>query len=311
VSNILYNATPGATEFGYWVRETLRKALFGKVVRAFVLRRRSANAPHRSRCIWELTEVECAIKVSSWSKIQSNYDKGSTLEDPLKEIGAMQYIRKCGRVESHVLTPVEVLADSKYIFVVLPFCKDGELFDRLDNANECFDENESRHWFKQICQGVHSLHQAGVCHRDISLENVLIHGDSCHVIDMGMSLRVPQHEQPDVLLTPQGRCGKYFYMSPEIYANREAFDPYAIDVWSTGAVLFMMLTGAPPYQKPTPSDESFQWIMAGKIPELLEAWDRKLSPEALDLLQGMLRINPTERYTLEEVMNHPWMKIRN
>ena len=70
-SNILYNATPEATEFGYWVRETLRKALFGKVVRAFVLRRRSANAPHRSRCVWELTEVECAIKVSSWSKIRS------------------------------------------------------------------------------------------------------------------------------------------------------------------------------------------------------------------------------------------------
>jgi len=70
-SNSLYNATPEATEFGYWVRETLRKALFGKVVRAFVLRRRSANAPHRSRCVWELTEVECAIKVSSWSKIQS------------------------------------------------------------------------------------------------------------------------------------------------------------------------------------------------------------------------------------------------
>ena len=73
----------------------------------------------------------------------------------------------------------------------------------------------------------------------------------------------------------------------------------------------MMLAGAPPYQKPTPSDQSFQWIMSGKIPELLEAWDRKLSPEALDLLQGMLRINPTERYTLEEVMNHPWMRIRN
>ena len=56
----------------------------------------------------------------------------------------------------------KVLADSKYIFIVLPFCKDGELFDRLDNAGECFDEKESRHWFKQICQGVHSLHQAGV-----------------------------------------------------------------------------------------------------------------------------------------------------
>ena len=44
----------------------------------------------------------------------------------------------------------KVLADSKYIFIVLPFCKDGELFDRLDNAGECFDEKESRHWFKQI-----------------------------------------------------------------------------------------------------------------------------------------------------------------
>jgi serine/threonine protein kinase len=314
VSNILFNSESGSGEFGYWVRETIRKALFGKVVRAFVLRRRAPTSDHYSSCQWELSGAECAIKVLSWSKIQKNVQTNDTLEDPLKEIAAMQYMKRCSNTESHVLTPIEILSDSKYIFVVLPLCKDGELYDRLEQTKDCFDEGEARYWFRQIAQGVKSLHKAGVCHRDISLENVLIHGGSCHIIDMGMSLRVPQHiastideQSKNILLTPQGRCGKYYYMAPEIYANREAFNPFAIDVWSTGAVLFMMLTGAPAYERPCKMDPCFQWIMSERLSELLEAWNRKLTPDAIDLLSGMLSVDPEKRLSLDQVLSHPWV----
>ena len=310
-SNVLYTTDDWnslSPESGYWIRNTIKKALFGRVVRAVVLRRCCSH----DGCEWELTDVECAIKVLSKSKIVHNRKKFG--EDPMKEIAAMQYMKRCGRAQSHVLTPVEVLADSKYIFVVLPLCKGGELFDRLDMKGR-FCEDESRHWFSQICRGISTLHHSGVCHRDLSLENILIHDDgSCHIIDMGMSLRVPQHREHTkcprrVLISPQGRCGKVNYMSPEVYRNDESFDPQAIDVWSAGTILFMMLTGAPPFQRPCSSDPCFPWIASGQLSELLNAWGiNGVSMEALDLLEGMLCVDSEKRYTLQQVINHPWMR---
>jgi len=334
VSNVLFNnetitASDGSKTkgmFGYWIRETIRKALFGKVVKAYVLRRRPSSAKHYNSCKWELFDnVECAVKVLTWSKIQKNMETKETMEDPLKEIAAMQCMKRCMSTESHVLTPIEILADSKYIFCVMPLCKDGELYDRLEKTQDCFGEGEARYWFRQIIEGVNTLHRAQVCHRDISLENVLIHGGSCHIIDMGMSLRIPQHkkvmedsmhlteeerrirEKKSMYISPQGRCGKFYYMAPEIYANKEAFNPYAIDIWSAGAVLFMMLTGAPPYERASYSDSCFQWIASGRLSELLSAWGRDVSTEAIDLLQGMLCVDPSKRLTTEEVLRHPWV----
>lgn len=169
------------------------------------------------------------------------------------------------------------------------------------------------HFYHLLFQGIQSLHQAGVCHRDLSLENVLIHGGSCHIIDMGMSLRTPNKplssstDSHPILMPPQGTCGKFFYMAPEIYDNREAFDGFAIDVWSAGAMLFMMLTGAPAFEKPTASDPCFEWIMNGRLSEMIDAWNKQLSPEAISLLEGMLCVNANSRLTLDQVMKHPWV----
>mmetsp|Transcript_21602 Transcript_21602/g.32251 ORF Transcript_21602/g.32251 Transcript_21602/m.32251 type:complete len:406 (-) Transcript_21602:106-1323(-) len=298
------------SEYGYWLRGTIRRALFGKVVHAHVLRRRENPDDD---CIWEATGSQCAVKLLSWSKIRKNEANKQTLEDPLKEIAAMQYIKRHPDASRNVLTPVEVISDSKHIYVIMPFCKDGELYDRLDRANDSFHEGEARYWFQQILQGIQSLHQAGVCHRDLSLENVLIHGGSCHIIDMGMSLRTPSKKlssscgSSPILMPPQGTCGKFFYMAPEIYDNREAFDGFAIDVWSAGAMLFMMLTGAPAFERPTASDPCFDWIMNGRLSEMLDAWNKKLSPEAVNLLEGMLCVNANSRLTLDQVMKHPWV----
>jgi serine/threonine protein kinase len=161
----------------------------------------------------------------------------------------------------------------------------------------------------------------GVCHRDLSLENVLVDVDKCMIIDMGMCLRVPYSDPvnkgkiTDVtrgnhvrrLMKPQGVCGKHNYMSPEVFANTDNFDGFAIDLWAAGVILYIMLTGFPPYDQASITDQRFELIVTGRLGEQLRNWDICLSDEACDLMQRMLQLKPGKRMTLAQIMAHPWI----
>jgi serine/threonine protein kinase len=142
----------------------------------------------------------------------------------------------------------------------------------------------------------------------------------CLIIDMGMCLRVPYYSPQDPgksvdvtqgtmrrLITPMGTCGKKNYMSPEIFANRDNFDGFAVDLWSAGVIAYIMLTGFPPYDMPALEDERFAIICNGDLMQQLQAWDIYLSEEAGHLLQWMLSPNPKDRPTLSQVMLHEWV----
>jgi serine/threonine protein kinase len=164
----------------------------------------------------------------------------------------------------------------------------------------------------------------GVCHRDLSLENVLVDEQNCVIIDMGMCLRIPydngtsESEIVDViagkrrrLMKPQGVCGKHNYMSPEVYNNVDNFDGFAIDLWAAGVILYIMLTGFPPYDQASLTDERFKLIIHGQLVQQLNHWDIFPSAEAGDLLQRMLRLHPRDRLTLAQIMSHPWVTNKN
>ncbi len=109
------------------------------------------------------------------------------------------------------------------------------------------------------------------------------------------------------LLRPQGTCGKHNYMSPEIFLNREPFDGFAIDLWAAGVILYIMLTGFPPYDHATQADQRFEIIVEGQLMDQLRTWEIEISDEAGELLQAMLQLDPRDRLTLEQVISHPWV----
>ena len=144
----------------------------------------------------------------------------------------------------------------------------------------------------------------------------MIDGTDGVIIDMGLCLRVPYIDpnQPldrtDIsngttrcLFNPQGQHGKLPYMSPEIWLNQEPFDGAAADVWSCGTILFCMITGTRPYKKPF--DLQFRAVTQN-LRQLLLHFGVNMSEEGINLLQGMLTIDPRNRLTIEEVINHPW-----
>ena len=170
------------------------------------------------------------------------------------------------------------------------------------------------------------MQKNGVCHRDLSLENILVDENTkALVIDLGMCIRIPYNSKSGIqdevvevsagtlrkLIHPQGRCGKQNYISPEILANTEPFDGFAVDIWAAGIVLFIMLVGLPPFEVASREDPRFELICRGGLHQLVERWQRPISPDAIDLLQNMLRENPCDRLSLFQVMNHPWCTVIN
>jgi serine/threonine protein kinase len=175
-------------------------------------------------------------------------------EDPLKEIAAMELI---GNKHPNVMGAIEVLFDKTHLNVVMPCCGSGDMFELLQDTQRAhpdvpgLPQLAARYWFRQVLKGVQYLHSKGICHCDLSPENVMIDGNGALIIDIGMCLRVPYSDQnnpeeaTDItkgsmrrLMSPQGACGKLPYMSPEIYRNRSPFDGGAVDVWTAGTICF-------------------------------------------------------------------------
>jgi serine/threonine protein kinase len=111
------------------------------------------------------------------------------------------------------------------------------------------------------------------------------------------------------LVYPQGLCGKPNYISPEILANSEPFDGFAVDIWAAGIVLFIMLVGLPPFELASRDDPRFRLICRGGLGQLVEHWQRPISQDAIDLLQNMLQEDPRDRLSLFQVMDHPWCRV--
>lgn len=156
----------------------------------------------------------------------------------------------------------------------------------------------------------------------MSPENLMVHDGNVYVIDLGMCLRIPYvhphgeggtPSQPPQrsLILPQSACGKWYYLSPEVCQSEQAFDGPAVDLWATGVILFILLTGQPPWEEPKTTDENFKLMSTGHLVRMLTERRAGLSADAMDLLQRMFWVDPADRLSLEQVRAHPWMTHRD
>ena len=223
----------------------------------------------------------------------------------MKEISALQLMDR----HEHLIGFLEALADDRNIYTLTQYCDGGELFDAVKNHG-ALSEYQGRKCFREILSGLAHMKRLGIVHRDLTLENILLHEGKCKIMDFGMCLLAPRSPTNGHArrMPPQGACGKKNYIAPEVLENVEPIFGHLVDMWSLGVILFILLTGYPPVEAATPLDPRFRMIRDGQLGIMLKEWDVSLGAEAVDLLQTMLSVNPYERLSIDEILQHAWMQ---
>eukprot|EP00397_Hematodinium_sp_SG-2012_P001525 GEMP01001528.1.p1 GENE.GEMP01001528.1~~GEMP01001528.1.p1 ORF type:complete len:369 (+),score=56.62 GEMP01001528.1:38-1144(+) len=224
------------------------------------------------------------------------------------EIGASYFITyKCkdGAGKRFVLPMLGVWMDDSFLYFATEACVD-ELFNVVkseslqrggDRKSPEELNNRKRSWAYQMFSAVSFLHRNNVAHRDISLENILLHRDgTLRLMDFGMA--VPANSRA------HGRVGKNFYRPPEMYW-KHPYCPKKSDVFMCGMVLFIILTGRPIFTAAVSNDRAYAFIRDRGLEELLEHWKMEYT-DPFTLVSRCICHNPADRASVDDILRHPW-----
>ncbi|KAL3650470.1 hypothetical protein CASFOL_006873 [Castilleja foliolosa] len=192
-----------------------------------------------------------------------------------------------------------VYEDENYVHLVMELCAGGELFHELEKQGR-FSEPEARVIFGQLMRVVMFCHDNGVVHRDLKPENILLAKKSSSspikLADFGLATYI----RPGQSL--HGTVGSPFYIAPEVLSG--GYDQ-AADVWSAGVILYILLSGIPPFWGKTKS-HIFEAVRAADLRFPSNQWDF-ISDSAKDLIKGMLCKDASRRLTARQVLDHSWV----
>uniref|UniRef100_A0A8C2DIN9 calcium/calmodulin-dependent protein kinase n=1 Tax=Cyprinus carpio TaxID=7962 RepID=A0A8C2DIN9_CYPCA len=199
----------------------------------------------------------------------------------------------------------ESISEEGVHYLIFDLVTGGELFEDIV-AREYYSEADASHCIQQILEAVLHCHQMGVVHRDLKPENLLLasklKGAAVKLADFGLAIEVQGDQQAWF-----GFAGTPGYLSPEVLRK----EPYGkpVDMWACGVILYILLVGYPPFWDED-QHRLYQQIKAGAYDFPSPEWDT-VTPEAKDLINKMLTINPAKRITAAEALKHPWICQRS
>uniref|UniRef100_A0A8C7KBT9 calcium/calmodulin-dependent protein kinase n=1 Tax=Oncorhynchus kisutch TaxID=8019 RepID=A0A8C7KBT9_ONCKI len=197
------------------------------------------------------------------------------------------------------------ISEEGFHYLLFDLVTGGELFEDIV-AREYYSEADASHCIQQIVESVHHCHVNGIVHRDLKPENLLLasklKGAAVKLADFGLAIEVQGDQQAWF-----GFAGTPGYLSPEVLRK----DPYGkpVDMWACGVILYILLVGYPPFWDED-QHRLYQQIKAGAYDFPSPEWDT-VTPDAKDLINKMLTINPGKRITTAEALKHPWICQRS
>ncbi|KAF9420798.1 hypothetical protein BGZ94_009033 [Podila epigama] len=193
----------------------------------------------------------------------------------------------------------EVLTTESKIYLVTEYCPNGELLEALIRDGRC-KPSLAKKWFRQICLAIQYCHSRKIVHRDLKLENILLDSqNNIKLIDFGFTREC---ESKKLL---ESYCGSAAYTAPEIILGKKYSGPEA-DIWSLGVILYTLLAGYLPF------DDDNEKVVQDKIVDLdYEITDELFCDDAKDLIQSILKEDPKERLSIEQILNHAWWTPRS
>ncbi|KAK9830549.1 hypothetical protein WJX72_012403 [[Myrmecia] bisecta] len=209
----------------------------------------------------------------------------------------------------HIVQFKEVFLTQQYLAIAMEYAAGGDMFEHVVRKGG-LKESEARWFFQQLIVGVDYVHRMGVANRDIKLENTLLDGSPrplLKICDFGYS----KHEK--FQSAPGSRVGTPAYLAPEVIMTTkgQTYDGKIADIWSCGVMLYVMLVGAYPFERP--EDKHDNQKLQKMIQRILKVEYEfpphvKVSRECRDLLAHILVPEPAKRITVLEIQNHPWYR---
>ncbi|XP_051897082.1 calcium/calmodulin-dependent protein kinase type II subunit beta isoform X28 [Pristis pectinata] len=247
------------------------------------------------RCIKLSTGQEYAAKMINTKKLPARDHQ--KLE---REARICRLLKHSNIVRLH-----DSISEEGYHYLVFDLVTGGELFEDIV-AREYYSEADASHCIHQILDSVNHIHQHDIVHRDLKPENLLLaskcKGAAVKLADFGLAIEVQGEQQAWF-----GFAGTPGYLSPEVL-RKEAYGK-PVDIWACGVILYILLVGYPPFWDED-QHKLYQQIKAGAYDFPSPEWDT-VTPEAKNLINQMLTINPAKRITATEALKHPWVCQRS
>ncbi|XP_044311838.1 calcium/calmodulin-dependent protein kinase type IV-like [Varanus komodoensis] len=195
----------------------------------------------------------------------------------------------------------EVIETPSEIVLILERVTGGELFDRIMEKGT-YSEKDAVHVMKQILEAVSYLHANGVVHRDLKPENILFANLSPNaplkIGDFGLAKILDKGQVMNTV------CGTAGYCAPEVIQGA-SYGP-EVDMWSLGVILYILLCGFEPFFDPRGDPYIFTHVLKCDY-EFTSPWWDDISQSAKDLIGKLIVLDPKERLTIQEVLQHPWI----
>ncbi|XP_058801237.1 calcium/calmodulin-dependent protein kinase type II alpha chain isoform X4 [Phymastichus coffea] len=243
------------------------------------------------RCVQKSTGFEFAAKIINTKKLTSrDFQK---LEREARICRKLQH--------PNIVRLHDSIQEENYHYLVFDLVTGGELFEDIV-AREFYSEADASHCIQQILESVHHCHHNGVVHRDLKPENLLLaskaKGAAVKLADFGLAIEVQGDTQ-----AWYGFAGTPGYLSPEVLKK----EPYGkpVDIWACGVILYILLVGYPPFWDED-QHRLYAQIKSGSYDYPTPEWDT-VTPEAKNLINQMLTVNPNKRITASEALKHPWI----
>lgn len=259
----------------YKVEQQIGKGAFG-VVRAGINRK---------------TGKKVAVKSIAKAKLVCKED----VKDVQAEVAIMNLVAG----HANVVTLKSTHEDKDYVHIVMELCEGGELFDSIVQAGN-FSEKKAAMFFRKMVEVLNHCHELGVMHRDLKPENFLLTSKGADgelkLTDFGLGVFFKHNERFRDLV------GSPYYVAPEVLKKNYG---YEADMWSLGVILYILLSGLPPFWGDT-EDQIFKMVLKGKIDFQTDPWP-KISEEAKDCVRKLLNQDVTKRATAADILKHPWL----
>lgn len=245
------------------------------------------------KCIEKSTGHIRAVKVVNKQGLCMEH---FNLRQKLTEIQALKELD-----HPNILKIYEIYEDKRSFYIVMEYCSGGELFDVVIKRRH-FTDREAQTIMFQLLSAVSYFHDRNIIHRDLKPENILLEDSKeffIKIADFGNSVIYQNRKL-------KGCFGSVYYIAPEVLANNYN---QKCDVWSCGVIMYILLTGRPPFNGRT-DDEIFKNIKIGTYN--IEGDNLPiLTDDAKDLIKKLLEKNPERRVTAANALEHRWIKRMN